>query len=87
MIDTSKKKWDLSKEEKYAIKWFEENGFNGTLEKQYISKTIFTIEKDGIEDRFELVQGVEGMNVRAYMKQYGKNWDMLCELRRLKRQA
>ena len=46
MIDTSNAKWDFSKEEKFAIKWFEENGYNGKIIKQYISKTIFEISKE-----------------------------------------
>lgn len=41
MIDISGKKWDFSKEEEYAIKWLNDNGFNGRLEKQYISKNNF----------------------------------------------
>jgi hypothetical protein len=87
MIDISGKKWDFSKEEEYAIKWLNDNGFNGKLEKQYISKTIFTIEKDGITEKFELPQGIKNMNISAYMDQYAKNWDMLCELQKLRKQA
>ena len=38
-------------------------------------------EKDGIVDKFELPRGIE--NISAYMKQYKKNWNMLCELHKL----
>lgn len=41
MIDTTNAKWDFSKEEKYVIKWFDDNGFKGKIIKQYVSKTIF----------------------------------------------
>lgn len=58
MIDTANAKWDFSKEEKYVIKWFNDNGFNGKIIKQYVSKTIFEIEKDNIVDKFELPQGI-----------------------------
>ena len=54
MIDISNAKWDLSKEEKYVIKWLNEKGFDGKLVKQYVSKTIFSLSKDGITDTFEL---------------------------------
>ena len=84
MIDTSNAKWDLSKEEKYAIKKLEENGFDGKIEKQFISKTIFTISKDGISDKFELTQGIVIKNMAQYMEQFQKNWEMFCELQKLR---
>lgn len=87
MIDTSNAKWDFSKEEKFAIKWFEENGYSGRIIKQYISKTIFEIEKDGVTDKFELPQEIEFKNIKGYMEQYKKNWEMLCELQRLREEA
>ena len=87
MIDTSNAKCDFSKEEKFAIKWFEENGYSGRIIKQYISKTIFEISKDGIADKFELPQGIVFKNIKGYMEQYKKNWEMLCELQRLREEA
>ena len=84
MIDTSNAKWDFSKEEKFAIKWFEENGYNGKIIKQYISKTIFEISKDGITDKFELPQGIVFKNIKGYMEQYRQNWNLLCKLHRLR---
>lgn len=78
-IDTSKAKWDLSKEEQYAIEWFEQNGFEGELVKQYISKTKFSVSKDGVQDNFELPQGIAGMNIAAYMEQYRKTFGLLRE--------
>lgn len=43
---------NFSKEEKFAIKWFEENGYTGRIIKQYISKTIFEItnQPSGCDD-------------------------------------
>ena len=84
MIDISKVKWDFSKEEKFAIKWFEKNGYKGKIIKQYVSKTIFEITKDGITDKFELPQGIVFKNIKGYMEQYGQNWETLCELHRLR---
>lgn len=84
MIDTANAKWDFSKEEKYVIKWFNDNGFNGKIIKQYVSKTIFEIEKDNIVDKFELPQGIVFHNISSYMKQFQKNWDMICELHKLR---
>ena len=87
MIDTSGAKWDFSKEEKYAIEWLNKNGYNGKIVKQYISKTIFEIEKDGVTDKFELPQEIEFKNIKGYIEQYKKNWEMLCELQRLREEA
>ncbi|MCD8008210.1 MAG: hypothetical protein LUF68_04660 [Clostridiales bacterium] len=87
MIDLTKKKWDFSKEEQYAVDWFDKNGYNVTLKKQFISKTIFLVEKDGIEDSFELLLTIKGLNIREYMENYRKQWDMLVELRQLRAQA
>ena len=87
MIDISKQKWDFSKEEEFAIKWFNENGFGGTLEKQYVSKTIFLIEKYGVKDKFELPQGIVFKNISNYMEQYRRNWELLAELENLRAQS
>lgn len=87
MIDISKQKWDFSKEEKFVIKWFDENGFDGTLEKQYVSKTIFSIEKDGVKDKFELPQGIIFKDISGYMEQYRRSRKMLTELEKLRLQA
>lgn len=87
MIDISSTKWDFSKEEKYVINWFNEKGFDGKLEKQYVSKTVFTVTKDGITDKFELPQGIVFKSISNYMKQYEKNWKMLCELQQLRKEV
>lgn len=86
MIDISKQKWNFSKEEKFAIKWFNEHGYNGELKKQYLSKTVFVIEKDGVVGEFSLPQGIK-IDIAKYMDSYEKNWNMLCELQRLRNEA
>lgn len=83
MIDTSHIKFDLSKEEIFVIKWFDENGYTGEIIKQYVSKTVFEISKDGITNKFELPQGVSFNNIKGYMEQYRRNWEMLCELKKV----
>lgn len=87
MIHTDNAKWDFSKEEKYALAWFDEHGFDVVLEKQYVSKTIFTVSKDGMSDKFELAQGVKGMKIEKYMGQWLKNWEMYCELIELRKEV
>lgn len=87
MIDTSNAKWDFSKEEKYAINWFNKNEFSGKIVKQYVSKTIFEITKDDISDKFELPQGIVFKNIKAYMEQFMKNWNMYCQLYELRKHS
>lgn len=86
MIDLTKAKWELSNEELYAIDWFKKNGFSGSLDRQYISKTKFTVSKNGVTDRFELQSGA-GYDIEAYMEQYGRSFEQLCELKRLRAQV
>ncbi|MBQ2396840.1 MAG: hypothetical protein II304_07410 [Bacteroidales bacterium] len=81
MIDTSNAKWDLSKEEKYAVKWFNDNGFDGELDKQLLSKTKFNISKNGVLDTFELPNGLEKVNIKNIMSDYARSFDMLCKLK------
>ena len=77
MIDTTKAKWDLSKPEQIAIQWFEENGFVGQIKKQYVSKTVFIVMKDGITDTFALPQSVTPKTINDFMEQYRKQFDIL----------
>jgi len=87
MTDLKNKKWDFSAEEKYAIEWFEEHGFSVTLERQFISKTKFTVVKGGVADHFELPQGMKNFNVKKYMEQYEKSFARLCDLQMLRKQV
>lgn len=87
MIDTINAKWDFSKEEKFAIQWFNDNGYDGKIIRQYVSKTIFEVSKDGITDKFELPQGIVFKNIAGYMEQYKKNWKLTCELHQLRKEV
>lgn len=85
MIKTNNAKWDLSKEEKYFIRFLDESGFDGEISKQYISKTKFNVVKNGVSDSPELPHGVT--NMKAFCTQYQKQFDMLCELIKLREEA
>lgn len=87
MIDTSKAKWELSEGEKYAIQWFEEHGFKGTLDRQYLSKTYFTVTKDGVTDEFSLPMGSKDIRYPPIMEQYARSFALLCELEALRHKA
>ena len=76
---------EKSRAEKFAEKWFDENGFSYELKKQYLSKTKYTVTKDGVTDDFELPSAVT--EYKNYMKQYGESFKMKCEIERLRRQV
>ena len=82
-MDISNARWELSKDEEYAISWFEENGFSGKLEKQYLSKTIFLVERDGVKNKFELPKGVVS-DISGFMQQYLETWDLLIRIENAK---
>lgn len=73
---------EKSKVEKYAEKWFKENGFQCELIKQYISKTKYKISKDGITEIFELSYGIT--EPKKYMEMYKKSFEMKKEILRMK---
>lgn len=85
MIDTSKAKWEFSKEDKYIFDWLEKNGFDAVLEKQHISKMIVTVSKDGVTDVAHFTSGMR-FDVKSYMEQYGKSFSLLCELQKLRKE-
>lgn len=47
--------------------WFDENGFDVVLEKQHVSKSIFSVSKHGVFDKFELSQGIKDIDIAQYM--------------------
>lgn len=73
---------EKSKVEKYAEKWFKENGFQCELIKQYISKTKYKISKDGITEIFELSYGIT--EPKKYMEMYKESFEMKKEILRMK---
>lgn len=76
-------KKELSKNEKYADKWFKENGFEIIKCKQYISKTIYYLVKNNIEDVFELPNGVT--EIKKYMNLCKNNYELKVEILRLQK--
>ena len=81
MIDISKAKWEFSKEVEYAINWFNENGYDGTLDKQYMSKTKFTVIKDGVDDKFELPSYIT--DIKGYMNAYEYTHSLKRDIKKL----
>ena len=82
MLDLSKVKWDMSPEEKYAVKWFNDHGFDGDVQ-QLLSKTKFTVTKDGVTDTSFQIPTIPNVKIKDLMEQYEKSFEMICKLQAL----
>lgn len=82
MLDLSKVKWDMSPEEKYAVKWFNDHGFNGDVQ-QLLSKTKFTVTKNGVTDTSFQIPTIPNVKIKDLMEQYEKSFEMVCKLQAL----
>ena len=82
MLDLSKVKWDMSPEEKYAVKWFNDHGFDGEVQ-QLLSKTKFTVTKNGVTDTSFQIPTIPNVKIKDLMEQYEKSFEMICKLQAL----
>ena len=83
MIDISNAKYEFSNEEKFAIKWFDENGFDGKIDKQLQTKTRFIVSKNGVNEKFELPQRVIISNIKSFMEQWNQSFELSCKIHKL----
>ena len=86
MIDTSKAKWEFSKEIKYVIVWLDQNGFDAVLEKQNINKTVFSVSKSGVNDTLEITV-LREKDIKKHLSNFEKSFDLKCELYELRKQV
>ena len=87
MVDVSKAKSDLTPCIKYVVKWFNENGFNAKLITYNVNKTVFEVNKNGVNDIFEITASREKMNeIKDYMTFFEKSFNMKCENEKLKQE-
>ena len=87
MINTSNVKYEFSKEEEYAIKWFNENGFDGKIDKQLQTKTRFIVSKNGVDGKFELPQRVIISNIKSFMEQWNKSFELSYKIHKLQMES
>lgn len=77
-------KKEFTKNEKYATKFLEKNGFEFEILRQYNSKTKFKVKKDGMEYIFELLAGVE--DIKKYMSMFLFTHNQKVEIKNLKKE-
>ena len=87
MKDVSGKIWDYSKDELFVADWLEENGFDFTIRKRFVSKTIFEVRKNDVQDELQLPQGLKSFDVESFVKQFDKSFELLCNLVELRKEA
>ena len=83
-INTDK---ELSESVLYAMWFFYNNRFAGALTVNNSSKTEFTVMRDSVSDTFTLTatqQNPQKCDIKSYMKQFEKSFNMKCEIERLK---
>lgn len=73
---------EKTRAERYAEKWFAENGFEYSVRKQYISKTVYAVSKDSVTDTFELPSTVT--EPKKYMDMYAESFELKKEIIRMK---
>jgi hypothetical protein len=73
---------EKSKVERQAEKWLKENGFEYEIIKQYISKTIYHVLKEGREESLQLPMTVT--NVKSYMNMFNRSFELGREIERMK---
>lgn len=82
MTDLTQQKWEFNKAEDYVIKRLEGNGFDVVLRKQYLSKTVFEIAKDGITFFLDVPRGVK--DEVAFMEEAEKSFELHCKILKAK---
>lgn len=81
MIDLKAKVWELHPREEKAIKWLDEQGYDVVLIKQYLSKLVFEVSKNGIKEKFEFPKDVT--DVIGYMKLFEQSFELAAKLKSL----
>ena len=83
-LNTNKK---LSDNVLYALWFFYNHKFTGTMTINNSSKTEFIVKRDNVADTFTLTathQNPQKCDIKSYMDQFEKSFNLKCEIERLK---
>lgn len=78
MIDLKAKVWELHPREEKAIKWLDEHGYDAVLIKQYLSKLVFDVSKNGATVKFEYPKSVT--DVEGYMELFEREFCLATKI-------
>ena len=68
--------------EKYVERYLKQKGFKVTLVKQWNSKTVYDVEKDGTKERLEIPVSV--VEKKKYMDMVNNSFEMKREIMKMK---
>ena len=68
--------------EKYVERYLKQKGFKVTLVKQWNSKTVYDVEKDGVKERLEIPVSV--VEKKKYMDMVNNSFEMKREVMKMK---
>lgn len=69
--------WEATKAELYAEDWWKANGYEATLIKRYLSKSIYKVSKDGLSTDYEVPFSVK--DKKKFMESFPKFWALLTK--------
>lgn len=84
MKNLDKHEWEFTYGERYAVNWFDDHGFDVVLEKRHVTADYFSVTKRGVSYKFRLPLGDPKINYRKVMEQFEKDFELLCEIEKLK---
>ena len=82
-------KWESSRNEEYAEKWWTEHGFAWKLVKRFISYSEYEVTKDDLTIKYQ-IQNIPRMNIKQFMEGpagFTKCWEQHVTLKRLRKQT
>lgn len=82
MKNLDKHEWDFSYGETYAIRWFENHGFETVLKRRSITADQFVVTKNGVSYQFRLPLGNKKIQYRKIMEQFERDFELFCEIER-----
>jgi pyocin large subunit-like protein len=73
------RKWESTKAERYAERHWKENGYTFSIKREYASKTIYTVSKNGVELEYTISSDIT--DPKGDMKHFEKQFEMYSFLK------
>ena len=74
------RKWEHSKMERYAEKWWRMNGYQFEIKKEWVSKTVYTVRKDNKELEY-VIYPSQMKYFKDEMIVFTNYWDMYFKIK------
>lgn len=87
MIDLSKQKWDLMPLETKIINILDSKGYDVAIKKQWQTKDVFIISKDGVETILEITSEMYASKADTIVSNFEQRFEDLVLLQHLRQKA